>query len=300
MISLLRLLNFQAHKDSRLELSPGVNAIVGPSDKGKTSIIRALRWVVTNRPAGDSFRRWGSDETEVIVTLPDAQVHRIRNKTENLYALNSTAEDGGEFRAFGADVPEPITKALNISPASTQSQHAAHYMLAASPAECARMLNEVADLDDIDKATSAINSMGRAAAEKKRTVEAEVAAFREQLKRYEGLDDRLALLEECVALDTKIEKLAQEEETLGTTLESITTTRRRLEQLQWVEDAALLIDEIEKLSDKIDGTKNKIGELEQCARNVEGAQSALKRARQEKESARRARPEVCPTCQRPL
>ncbi|MFR9297315.1 MAG: AAA family ATPase, partial [Aedoeadaptatus pacaensis] len=38
------LVNFQSHVYSELSLSRGVNVIVGPSDSGKTAIMRALRW----------------------------------------------------------------------------------------------------------------------------------------------------------------------------------------------------------------------------------------------------------------
>jgi len=57
MIKYLQIQNFQSHKDSLLEFDPGVNVIVGSSDSGKTAVIRALRWLVWNRPSGDAFRR---------------------------------------------------------------------------------------------------------------------------------------------------------------------------------------------------------------------------------------------------
>jgi len=62
MIKTLSIQNYQSHKDSTLEFDPGVNVIVGSTDSGKTAIIRALRWLIWNRPNGDSFRStWGGD-----------------------------------------------------------------------------------------------------------------------------------------------------------------------------------------------------------------------------------------------
>ena len=40
------LQNFQSHKYSIVELDEQLNVIVGPSDSGKSAIIRALKWVL--------------------------------------------------------------------------------------------------------------------------------------------------------------------------------------------------------------------------------------------------------------
>jgi len=71
MIKQLTIKNFQSHKKTKLEFSDGVNIIIGQSDSGKTAIIRALNWVVNNKPSGDSFRsHWGGD-TNVEITMED-------------------------------------------------------------------------------------------------------------------------------------------------------------------------------------------------------------------------------------
>jgi exonuclease SbcC len=52
MITQLNITNFQSHVKSVLKLSPGINVICGPSDSGKSAIIRGLRWVIENQPTG--------------------------------------------------------------------------------------------------------------------------------------------------------------------------------------------------------------------------------------------------------
>jgi ABC-type transporter Mla maintaining outer membrane lipid asymmetry ATPase subunit MlaF len=44
--------NFQSHKYTEVDFSEGFNIIFGPSDYGKSAIIRALRWVLYNEPGG--------------------------------------------------------------------------------------------------------------------------------------------------------------------------------------------------------------------------------------------------------
>jgi exonuclease SbcC len=58
-IKKLSLRNFQSHRETDLEFSPGLNIIVGPSDQGKSAIIRALRWLFYNEPRGTGFIRVG-------------------------------------------------------------------------------------------------------------------------------------------------------------------------------------------------------------------------------------------------
>ena len=60
MISRVCLQNFQSHEESELELSPGINVIVGSSNSGKSAIVRAMEGVRTNRPWGTSFVRRGT------------------------------------------------------------------------------------------------------------------------------------------------------------------------------------------------------------------------------------------------
>lgn len=46
---------YQSHTNSTFRLSPGLTVITGPSDVGKTAIIRALRWFAFNEPTGEAF-----------------------------------------------------------------------------------------------------------------------------------------------------------------------------------------------------------------------------------------------------
>lgn len=146
MIERIDIKNFQSHKNSSLELSPGVNAIIGPTDSGKSSIIRALRWLVFNRPSGDSFRRNGAGKKGTYVWANKAS--RFKNDKQNEYAL--MGEELVFFKAMGTSVPEEVQEVLNLAPINFQSQHDTHFLLSASPGEVARYLNGVVNLDVID------------------------------------------------------------------------------------------------------------------------------------------------------
>lgn len=64
MISKITIRNFQTHKKSELEFTDGVNLIVGSSDNGKSSVIRAFRWLAENSQQ-DSLSDGGTLQTRV-------------------------------------------------------------------------------------------------------------------------------------------------------------------------------------------------------------------------------------------
>ena len=71
MIKSIDIENFQSHKKTRIDFDPGVNVIIGRSDSGKTSILRALNWVINNKPSGEAFIRHGNKEARASIILDD-------------------------------------------------------------------------------------------------------------------------------------------------------------------------------------------------------------------------------------
>ena len=116
------LKNFQSHKYSIIEFNEGLNIIVGPSDSGKTAIIRAIKWALYNEPAGNYFIREG--ETEASVTLEFSngiKIKRLRNKSKNVYILYNIDNEEIIFEGFGNKVPQEIIDLLEIKKISLDS-----------------------------------------------------------------------------------------------------------------------------------------------------------------------------------
>jgi len=158
MIQKLEIDNFQSHRNATLEFSPGVNAIIGSSDSGKTAILRAMRWVIENRPRGDAFRSFWGGETSVKLTVDNSRIERVMDKTTvNEYGL-ATQDSVLTFKAMGTSVPEEIEKALNINPVNFQNQLDRPFLLDSSPGEVASHFNRIAHLDIIDTGLKNIKS----------------------------------------------------------------------------------------------------------------------------------------------
>ncbi len=156
MINKLQLKAFQAHKLSNLEFDPGVNAIIGESDEGKTSIIRALYWAAQNKPSGDDFISNFSKRGECSATVEiDRQtVTRFKNKTKNEYRINDQ-----EFKALGkSGVPDEVSNILQLDDLNFQNQMDAPFLLSNNGGEVARYLNDIVNLNVIDVSLTKIKS----------------------------------------------------------------------------------------------------------------------------------------------
>lgn len=201
MIKVLLIKNFQSHKDTTLELSDGVNAIIGPSDSGKTAIIRALRWLVWNRPLGDQFRSNCGGDTEAVILLGGelSEVKRQRTKTANMYILEDAISGAMlKFEAIRQDVPEEIQKTLNMNEINLQMQLDAPFLLSNSPGEVGAHFNRIAHLDIIDIGTQNVQKWKRSIEQDIRSGEQHLQQQQEELKKYAHLDEfeqRLQILE---------------------------------------------------------------------------------------------------------
>jgi DNA repair exonuclease SbcCD ATPase subunit len=141
MIASLKLSNFQSHADTTLAFHPCVNAIIGKTDSGKSSIIRALRLVIENKPSGTEFIKQGTSQTEVTVQFDDCTVSRAKG-TKNNYKLN-----GEVLKAFGQSVPDEVKDAVRIdAELSIQKQASPYFLLGISESERSKLINSLCNM----------------------------------------------------------------------------------------------------------------------------------------------------------
>ena len=116
--------NFQSHKYTEIEFDQYLNVIVGPSDHGKTAIIRALKWALFNEPSGDFFIREGEKECSVSLIFSDGtKVKRYRSKTKNAYYLYTNEGEEITFEGFGTNVPEEIMDSTSMRKVNLDSNN---------------------------------------------------------------------------------------------------------------------------------------------------------------------------------
>ena len=151
MINELRIQNFRIQTKQTIEFTEGVTTIIGSSFAGKSTIIKSLKWVTRNEPAGDSVINWDADKAVARILCDNKTVTRIRGKSINTYKLGKK-----EFTAFGTNVPKEIENLFNMSNINFQGQFDSHYWFSETAGEVSRQLNKIVDLEIIDKTLSNI------------------------------------------------------------------------------------------------------------------------------------------------
>lgn len=232
MIKSISISNFQAHKNTHIDFTPGFNVITGVSDAGKSSVLRALLWVINNRPSGDDIKNWDmekGDETSVDVTLTTGQViSKVKGK-EAIYRLSvpkkirRRGETAAvlEFKAFSQNVPLEVQDAFNLNTINIQSQHGKYFMLDDSPGDVAQQFNSLAGLDIIDRMFKNLNSY---ILQDKRSIDAgasTITGLKKDIDKLGFLDDAKIDVQKLGELETQEQSFADEIFTCSSFLSSI-------------------------------------------------------------------------------
>ena len=211
MFESISLRSFQKHERLDVDLSAPIVVITGSSDAGKSSVLRALRWVCLGIPPRSPMPTWGSDKVRVKLKVDGRTIERKQSKSENVYLL-----DGKRFAAVGrGNVPDGIAALLNVNETSFALQHQSHFWLADTPGEVARQLNAAVNLDLIDSSLANVASELRDAKHEEAMCHdrlAEAEANVDRLKWAEDADKDLKRLE---SMGKKVEAKQQESDELA-------------------------------------------------------------------------------------
>jgi DNA repair protein SbcC/Rad50 len=218
LIDRIAIEGFQAHKKTVIEFHPGMNVVTGASDAGKSSVIRALLWVVQNRPTGDTVRNWNLDKdatVKVTVEMCGKLISKIRKGSKAWYNLNDK-----KYEAMGSDVPQEIEETFNLTDINIQSQHTPYFLINDSAGKVAERLNELVHLDIIDKLYRNIN--GKITESKRKVSESEelINELDSSIKTFQHLDKIADIISE---IDGSISTMGDEESTIRKLQGLITT-----------------------------------------------------------------------------
>lgn len=265
MIETIHIRNFQSHKDSTLELCNGVNVIIGESDVGKSAIIRALSWLVFNKPAGNAFMRHNVVKpTSVSVTAEFGELAHIRNEKQSWYELN-----GQTYKGFGTGVPPQVFQSMNMGDINFMRQLDPPFMFSKSGGELAQYLNKLINLDIIDNSLSTIKREVGLSKNQVSACEENITRLIASLDEFEDLPDMEQAVEAIEAKEKKIGKLKQRQKTLANELAAYKEAVETFNSHKWAGSAGKALADI---NDRIKALQDKKAKMKQ----LESALSALK------------------------
>ncbi len=187
MIQEIRYQNVQAHRQRRLAFEPGLNVIVGETDKGKSSLIRGLRWLALHESASGLITH-GETVMKVGVKTPNGTIIRFKDSKESGYKLGEEY-----FKACKTDQPKEVQDRLSLTEINFQSQFDSMFLLAATGGQRAKEINKLVALEDIDLATTWLKSKSAKLATLMQAAEDKISKCNADLEAYVDLDERLKI-----------------------------------------------------------------------------------------------------------
>lgn len=207
-IQLLEIINYQSWKHALLEFHPGVNVILGSSDKGKSSIVRALNWACFNRPTGNSFRsNFTKKPTEVSLSLDDQTICRKKGDKENTYNINGADEN---LQALRSDIPEEIKDITRMGLVNIQPQNESYFLLNDTPGQVAKKFNEIAGLEIMDKSLQAVNSAIRLQKQEIKMVDKDLEALDKKIEDLDWLEPCEKILNNLEDNETELQQISKD------------------------------------------------------------------------------------------
>lgn len=210
MIDSLKIKNIQSHKDSELKFSEGVNAIVGTSNNGKSAVLRALIWAITNRPLGIDIlcSDWAIDEKGNQISPMEVEVEknghvliRYKSKSKNQYLL-----DDEELNAIGTDVPPEAKKFFSLSETNIQKQQDKPFLVSESSSDVAKYFNSMMDLNVIDNILKKTEAKKREVRNNKINCENTLKNLNDEFDKLSWVDSAENYLEKIEKLESKQSK----------------------------------------------------------------------------------------------
>lgn len=267
----MEIQDFESHTHTTIEPAPGLTAITGTNDVGKSGILRALRWVYCNVPSGGGFIRAGAARACVSVTLEDGtQVTRERSVSGaiNRYILAEPGKEPQVLEGFGRDVPEVIAEALGIRSIELggeevvltyQNQHDAIFLLrpGLSGAVRAQAIGRLTGVHYLHEASTEVASDIAAAKRALREAKQEQMRLTQQLEKYADLDALRSLVAQLEALRDRVNTLEEQIKQLrdlkarwNAHLEAAARVRATLAKFSILPESASLLERAQRLNDQ--------------------------------------------------
>jgi exonuclease SbcC len=262
--------NFESHKDTLIEFVPGVTVIRGSTDQGKSSVRRALTYVVFSRPVQGRANDKSKDSHVTLRCTGVPAITRGRTggkKGKNYYKIDSKEIHGGEadsLKAFKRVVPEEISRMLDLSEVNIQEQFKEYYLLQSTAGQVAKTIHKLLGMDMVDKTAKVANSAIRAQGRLLESRKIQIKNIKADIKKYDYVENLEAELNDLEFAIQSNEELEARSHNLTTLLERCKILQQRIAANkipQIVEDnAKSLIAEIHKV--EIDETKfNKLHQV---------------------------------------
>lgn len=288
----IELNNFQSHSKTKVDYSEKSNAIVGPSDSGKTAIMRGIRWVLFNEPSGAEFMRYGATKTSVsLYTNTGYKITRYRTRSSaGGYEITHPNGETTTYEGIGREVPIEVTNItqiplLKVGKSELTFQIARQlegaFFLGMSGGDRAQWLGMLTGVNRLDDGIRNVNKeLVRERANKKSAHESFVKT---EMK-----------------LKDKNEKLRELQQRQGALTEMVDRLRQKQEQLEYIGDMVTKLEQarktiaeaeekVDKYGAKLKGLRENLTSLYENQRKLQDIENIFAKVEKVKESKKKLR-----------
>lgn len=242
MIKQINIKNFQSHKDSTLEFSEDVTAIVGLNNHGKSVVLRALQKCIRDIPNGTSFiTDTPVQENECNVTITSDEgivIRKIKNDESNdanMYIVDR-GDEKEEYAKFGrTGIPVEVLDCLPTAPLQVfgdveidlnfANQLDPLFLMVGTglPSLRGKVLGKASGVDKVQRAITIGSSEGKKLKNTIKNLEVQQDDTNNKLLAYQDLDNQLGQVIICENQWLVIKKSKEEVEAIQKGKDSIHT-----------------------------------------------------------------------------
>jgi len=254
-------------------VGPGINIIKGDSEAGKTALFRFIKLVVFNRPTNSAkkFTSSGKKTYRGKIVTTEGSVTRttrkyIVEKNENKQILTS----------FGKDVPDPVTKTLNLKPINFQSQFNHNYIIFQNESQAAKTLEKAFGNEDQEKLIKELKKwISEAKSDYKHHLKNKKEC-KETIKRLSRIKEFKEEIEEIRELEENIESIENEMKDISKLLQTLEKIEKEKIDLDFIEYCFSECKAIEELDKKVSECSNELRNLGNLIHTLENTESSIK------------------------
>lgn len=305
MLTRLKVDNFQSLTSADVELGK-LTVIVGPSNSGKSAVVRAIRAACHN-VRSPSIVTAGHKKTTISLSTTDGDTVVLeRGEGVARYSLHI---DGGSpeiFTKIAASVPDDVTKILAMPPGGPNftTQFDKPYLLGESSTEVARVLSDLTNTHVVLGAAREANR-ARLAASTELTVRVkDKDRLDAKLKEFDDLEEREVLLYGASGLLDEAEARSLKAAQLGQLIQKVSSCAAAREELlrSTATQAPRDLTPAREAIDRLSRLSELVKKIVQLVERNEDLKRETAKATEEVETARRREKELieelgtCPIC----
>lgn len=236
----VNIVDFQSIEDVDLEID-GFTTIVGKSNIGKSSIIRAIHGAFNNKE-GDDYVRDGKKYAEVSVECPEIDLTWKKGGGHNDYLIN-----GETLESVGRGAPPHVAEA-GFRPVETSrmeldvqvaSQFSPIFLLDSQKAkgsDVAELISDIGRLGEIQEALRNCAKDRRSNENVVRVREKDLDGISAELEGYESLSEDLSLVEQVKAHKKAIETSERQVSVLAAFQDKVGETQTTIDRYEGIEE----------------------------------------------------------------